>query len=243
MQELDIYAVANSSVGSVRDYANAQSAPLPTLVRGGQYLLRLHLWGEPDDLTPLDASVFQNVVSMAFAIDHDFNEATTPLILVTSGITVSGEGLPDGSSSGSGSASGSVSGSGSASGSASGSQSGSQSGSGSGSGSGTKETIVTIPISNTNTDILKEYIGTQQAVVGLFSELVGRDANNDDIFVLQLQGFSVRNRIIAPEHSYPVISDYGAVIPVDGGGVAGMRLVRGADGVLMPYFFDINEQE
>lgn len=217
MQELDIYVVANSSVGQVRDNANAQNVALPVLTRGGQYLMRLHLFAEPDDLTPLDPTVFKSVSSFAFAIDDDFDQSTTPLVFVDEGIVAEGEGLNDESESGSGS--------------------------GSGSGGGTKETIITIPIPNTNGDRLVEVIGTAKFTNNLYAELVGRDAETNDIFVLQLEGFTIRNRILAPGQEFPVVIPAGAVIPVDGGGVAGMRLIRDEDGVYMPYFFDLETSQ
>lgn len=56
-------------------------------------------------------------------------------------------------------------------------------------------TEVSIPLSETNTEQLAAWLGTQKSKSGLHGELVGFDAAGEDVFVLQLENFTFRNRI------------------------------------------------
>lgn len=56
-------------------------------------------------------------------------------------------------------------------------------------------TEVSIPLTKTNTVELAEWLGTQKSKSGLHGELVGFDAAGDDVFVLQIENFTFRNRI------------------------------------------------
>ena len=56
-------------------------------------------------------------------------------------------------------------------------------------------TDITIPISNMNSEALVEWLGTEKSMSGLIGELCGYDSTGASIFVLQIEGFRVRNRL------------------------------------------------
>ena len=58
-------------------------------------------------------------------------------------------------------------------------------------------TEVAIPLLNVNTRELAEFLGKEKSKSGIYAELIGYDAAGDDIFVLQLENFTLRNRIVS----------------------------------------------
>ena len=62
-------------------------------------------------------------------------------------------------------------------------------------GSAKKFTEVVIPISDMNTQELVTLIGNNEVVSNLIMELIGVDGEGNEVFGLQVKGFSVRNRI------------------------------------------------
>ena len=81
MQTITIYIDAHDTLGSVRDYANAKDANVPSLTRDVEVLLRLRLFKEEDVDTPYPMSQLQQVTSWQFVMDRDFNSHTTPPIV------------------------------------------------------------------------------------------------------------------------------------------------------------------
>ena len=77
MQNTIFYVAANETLGVVRDYANAKNATAPTLVRGVEACLKMRLFAKGDGPEPYPISAFANVTAWAWAMDNDFNEATT----------------------------------------------------------------------------------------------------------------------------------------------------------------------
>lgn len=60
---------------------------------------------------------------------------------------------------------------------------------------GQSYTELSIPLPETNTVELNEWMGTNKSKTGLVAELSGYDANSKAVFVLQLENFTVRNRL------------------------------------------------
>ena len=58
-------------------------------------------------------------------------------------------------------------------------------------------TEVSIPIPATNTEELKEWLGTSESQSTMNGELAGYDATGKLTYILQLKGFTIRNRIIS----------------------------------------------
>lgn len=56
-------------------------------------------------------------------------------------------------------------------------------------------TEIGIPLTNTNTAELDSWLNTAKSKAGLTAELVGYDSNGTAIFVLQLENFTIRNRL------------------------------------------------
>lgn len=159
MQNITFYVAAGETLGLVRDYANAQSASPPTLVRGVAVCLRMRLFANNDSAAPYPLSAFENVVSWQWAMDNDFNEATGYKLtgdsenIAVSAITETVD------------------------------------------GDQVEYTEISIPISQMNTLELAAWLGTAKSLSGLHGELVGFDAEGRQIFILQVENFTIRNRI------------------------------------------------
>ena len=69
-------------------------------------------------------------------------------------------------------------------------------------------TEVTIPISNMNTAELVAWLGTDKSKTGLHGELVGFNADAKQVFILQVENFTVRNRITSIGNPTPIEPDY-----------------------------------
>lgn len=69
-------------------------------------------------------------------------------------------------------------------------------------------TEVSIPIPEMNTVELAEWIGTDKSKNGLHGELVGYDADGTEVFILQVENFTLRNRITSIGAPTPVSADY-----------------------------------
>ena len=91
-------------------------------------------------------------------------------------------------------------------------------------------TEVSIPISNMNTEELAAWLGTSKSQSGLNGELVGFDASGKQIFVLQVEGFTVRNRITSLGTPEPIEPDYLTAAQVRSLIAAGIALQFSEDG-------------
>lgn len=69
-------------------------------------------------------------------------------------------------------------------------------------------TELTIPIPEMNTEELAEWLGTEKSKNGLHGELVGFNADGDSVFILQVENFTVRNRITSLGEPTPADPDY-----------------------------------
>ena len=69
-------------------------------------------------------------------------------------------------------------------------------------------TEVSIPMPEMNTVELAEWIGTDRSKNGLHGELVGYDSSGSEVFILQVENFTLRNRITSIGEPTPVSADY-----------------------------------
>ncbi|MGN0878594.1 MAG: hypothetical protein ACI4WT_03965 [Oligosphaeraceae bacterium] len=69
-------------------------------------------------------------------------------------------------------------------------------------------TEVSIPMPEMNTVELVEWIGTDRSRSGLHGELVGYDDSGAEVFILQVENFTLRNRITSLGEPTPVSPDY-----------------------------------
>ncbi len=69
-------------------------------------------------------------------------------------------------------------------------------------------TEFTIPISAMNTEELNTLLGNKESVTTLNGELVGFDGNGAEVFVLQVKGFTVRNRISSTGNPTEIATEY-----------------------------------
>lgn len=164
MQNLDIFATANSTVATVRDSANAKTVAAPMFVIGISTTITLTLFNSPDDLLPLPPSALAGITAWSFVFDDDFNSATDYKIVADNGNIHWTGALTDGATDENGDY---------------------------------IPTVFTIPIPNMNSVALQEWLGTAGSKSGLIGELVGYDSTGAFVFVLQIQGFTVRNRVTA----------------------------------------------
>ena len=165
MQEIIFYATANETLATVRDYANAKTVAAPTLTRSVAVRLLLRLFAESNDLTPLPISSFSNIRSWAFAMDDDFDD-TTDLKIVADGASITVTEETESSTD-----------------------------------PDTGETITrnytqfSIPIPDMNSAALVAWLGTAESKGNLIGELTGYDGDAASVFVLQVKGFTIRNRL------------------------------------------------
>jgi hypothetical protein len=75
-------------------------------------------------------------------------------------------------------------------------------------GTDTTYTEVSIPLVDTNTVELDEWLGNAKSKNGLTAELVGFNADGDAVFVLQIENFSIRNRLTSAGDPTPIEPEY-----------------------------------
>lgn len=172
MQTLTFYVTADSTLGAVRDYANAKNAAAPTLTRGVSACLKMRVFANAENADPYPLAELQNIPSWQFVMDDDF-DSTSNYILVADHDEISVQSIT--------------------------------------------ETIneveytfseFSIPIRSTNTEELNTLLGTQESVATLNGELVGFDEGGSEVFVLQVKGFTVRNRISSTGNPTEIQSEY-----------------------------------
>ena len=86
-----------------------------------------------------------------------------------------------------------------------------------------------IPMSEMNTQEAANYLANNETV-SLNGELVGYDGYGNEIFVLQIKGFTLRNRIEAPGDPTPISPDYLTASQVRALIAAGFAIQYSADG-------------
>lgn len=69
-------------------------------------------------------------------------------------------------------------------------------------------TEAVVPVSETNTEELAAWLGSEEGKDGLNAELIGYDGTGEEAFVLQIKGFSVRNRLGSVGDPTPIPSEY-----------------------------------
>lgn len=81
MQDIIAYVCAAETLGSFRDVYGVKEVAAPTLIRGGEYCLRLRLFAESGRNDPVPLSQFDSVESFVFAMDSDWDDSTTCKII------------------------------------------------------------------------------------------------------------------------------------------------------------------
>ena len=76
-------------------------------------------------------------------------------------------------------------------------------------GIGRVYTQITIPMSSMETNELARWLGSEPVRAGLTGELTGFDSTGSPIYILQIEGFKIRNRIVSS--AGPTTSSSGAV--------------------------------
>ena len=69
-------------------------------------------------------------------------------------------------------------------------------------------TEVSIPMTRMNTEELAAWLGTEKSKSGLHGELVGFDSDGRQVFILQIENFTVRNRITSLGSPIEIQADY-----------------------------------
>lgn len=165
MQKITIYAAANETLAAVRDSANARPASAPIFTRDVEVELHLRLFANPNE--PDRYILPDGIVSWGWYMDTDF-DTTTAFKIVGDNADISVSEQEESETT----------------------------------NPETGETIIDygytdikIPISTMNSEALVAWLGTEKSQGGLIGELCGYDAAGDSVFVLQIEGFTVRNRI------------------------------------------------
>ena len=172
MQTITLYVNAGSTLGTVRDYANAQNAAAPVLTRGVSACLKMRIFASAENADPYPLSELINIPTWQWVMDDDF-DSTSNYILVGDHSEISVQSIT--------------------------------------------ETIneveyvfteFTIPISAMNTEELNTLLGKQESIATLNGELVGFDESGAEVFVLQVKGFTVRNRISSTGNPTEIAAEY-----------------------------------
>lgn len=188
MQNMIIYILAEGTVGTVRDYANAQSGQLPHLVRGIEVMLRFRLFSSRGSAEPYPLEELQSVAAWQFAMDSDYTDSTA-YKLEADNSAISIRSVEDG---------------------------------------GYQYSEICVPMPHTNTEELLEWLGSAKSKSGLVSELVGFDTTGKAIFMLQIEGWTVKNRITSAGSPTVIEPDYLTAAQVRG-------LIAGEVGDYAPY--------
>jgi hypothetical protein len=163
MQDIVFYAVANETLGAVRDHANARKMPAPVLTLGVSACLRMRLFSALDTADPYPLAAFNGIADWQWRMDSDFDRnSTCKLVADANGISV--RSVTDAVN-----------------------------------GETAEFTEFAIPISNMNTQELAEWLGGEPKRSGLTGELVGYDSEERAVFILQIDNFTVRNRVAGLE--------------------------------------------
>ena len=172
MQNVKFYVAAPQTLGTVRDYANAKNESAPTLVRGCEVELKMRLFANSEGTAPYPMEQLDGIVSWQWAMDRDFNEATS-YILEADHAHISASSVRDEVD-----------------------------------GTEIEYTEISIPISNMNTEELVAWLETSASRNQLHGELIGFDAQGRQVFVLQVENFTIRNRITSLGTPTPIVPDY-----------------------------------
>lgn len=194
MQDAIFYVAAGETLGVVRDYANAKNVSAPTLVRGVSARLRMRIFARKEGPEPYPMDALADIVRWQWAMDSDFNEATSYKLQANNASITLSEVQDDID------------------------------------GDEFTYTEVSIPIPDTNSEELAAWIGTDKSKGGLHGELVGYDASGAEIFVLQVENFTLRNRITSLGAPTPVSADYLTASQVAAMIAAGLECQFSADG-------------
>lgn len=189
MQTITLYVNAESTLGTVRDYANARNASAPTLTRGVSACLKMRIFASGENADPYPLSELVNIPSWQWVMDDDFDSASNYILVGDhSGISVQS----------------------------------------------VTEIIneveyvfteFTIPISAMNTDELNTLLGKQESIATLNGELVGLNESGSEVFVLQVKGFTVRNRISSTGNPTEIAAEYLTEAQVRALCAAGLELI------------------
>lgn len=172
MQTITLYVNAETTLGTVRDYANARNAAAPTLTRGVSACLKMRVFATAENADPYPIAELSNISAWQWIMDDDF-DSTSNYILVADNDKIKVRSVT--------------------------------------------ETInemeytfteFTIPLSNMNTEELNTLLGKQEQVATLNGELVGYDESGNEVFVLQVKGFTVRNRISSTGNPTEIAAEY-----------------------------------
>ena len=159
MQTLIFYVSAASTLGTVRDYANAKSGALPILTRAVGTILKMRVFSSLDTPEAYPLTELLGIPSWQWVMDTDFDSSTN-YILVADHDRISVSNATEIIN-----------------------------------GKEYKFTEFTIPIPQMNTEELCALLETKESVATLNGELIGYDTDGAEVFVLQVKGFTVRNRI------------------------------------------------
>ena len=81
MQTITLYVNAESTLGTVRDYANARNASAPTLTRGVSACLKMRVFASGENTDPYPLNELTGIPSWMWVMDDDF-DSTSRYILV-----------------------------------------------------------------------------------------------------------------------------------------------------------------
>ncbi len=172
MQTIPFYVNAESTLGEVRDYANAQNTAAPTLTRGVSACLKMRLFANRESCDPYPLTDLAAIPTWQWVMDDDFDSSSS-YILVADHDRISVSRVEETIN-----------------------------------GTTFTYTEFTIPIPCMNTEELNTLLGTSESIATLNGELIGNNSDGSEVFVLQVKGFTVRNRISSTGNPTDIDSEY-----------------------------------
>ena len=76
MQTITLYVNAESTLGAVRDYANARSVSAPTLTRGVSACLKMRVFATAENTDPYPIAELATIPTWQWVMDDDFDSTS-----------------------------------------------------------------------------------------------------------------------------------------------------------------------
>lgn len=81
MQTITLYVNAESTLGVVRDYANARNASAPTLTRGVSACLKMRIFASGENADPYPLNELVNIPAWQWVMDDDFDSGSNYILV------------------------------------------------------------------------------------------------------------------------------------------------------------------
>jgi hypothetical protein len=81
MQTITLYVNAGSTLGTVRDYANAQNTAAPVLTRGVSACLKMRIFASGENADPYPIAELASIPTWQWVMDDDFDSSSNYILV------------------------------------------------------------------------------------------------------------------------------------------------------------------